>query len=497
MGSSKKIVKGFVWGTITNIVTAIYGFIAVPILIKYFGKSEYGLIGLAMSINVYLRLMDMGLNSTNVRFFSTWLAEDNYERLRKGFQTSLAFYGIIGLINAIVLLIVSYYSDVIFNVSPEQDEILKHLFCVLSLTAFCSWLSSCFDQLIKATESIAWLQIRALFTKLLMIFVLVITILYELSIEWYYSLTCLASLSIVPFSINKIKHDIPKISFLPFWDNTTFKEMLPYMINIFSFGLFQFSFYNLRPVFLGMQGSIESVADYRILNGIVGIVTMIGGAFTGILLPSSSKIVAQNNKEAYYKVAYDGTKYVSIVLCFCAFGMMSIGKDLITLYVGIEYLYLIPWLNLWLICTLFTHNQAISSLILASNDIRAITYSSVIASILGLLTAWFFIPYYQVGGTVLAFILYGSIQLIFFYMYYWPKVMKIDSYRVFSSLFLPYVLIGSISYIVCIVIPHYENQWLNIVLFGVLFVFIYCGLTYFTLNKKDINFIISNIINKK
>ena len=75
--------------------------------------------------------------------------------------------------------------------------------------------------------------------------------------------------------------------------------------------------------------------------------------------------------------------------------------------------------------------------------------------------------------------------------------MKIDSYRVFFSLFLPYVLIGSISYIVCIVIPHYENQWINIVLFGVLFVFIYCGLTYFTLNKKDINFIISNIINKK
>ena len=96
MGSSQKIVRGVVWSTIVNIVNAIYGFIAVPILIRYFGKAEYGLIGLAMSVNVYMRLMDMGFNSTNVRFFSTWLTEKNHVRLLKGFQTSLSFYGVIG-----------------------------------------------------------------------------------------------------------------------------------------------------------------------------------------------------------------------------------------------------------------------------------------------------------------------------------------------------------------------------------------------------------------
>ena len=111
MGSEKKIVKGVVWSTLTNIINAIYGFISVPILINYFGKAEYGLIGLAMSVNVYMNLMDMGFNSTNVRFFSNWLAHKNYDRLLKGFQTSLSFYGIIGLINVFVLLIVAFFSD--------------------------------------------------------------------------------------------------------------------------------------------------------------------------------------------------------------------------------------------------------------------------------------------------------------------------------------------------------------------------------------------------
>lgn len=231
--------------------------------------------------------------------------------------------------------------------------------------------------------------------------------------------------------------------------------MLPYCLNIFSFGLFQFSFYNLRPVFLGIQGTVESVADYRVLNGIIGAVTMLGGAFIGILLPSTSKVVANHDKKAYYRMAYDGTKYISILICFCCFGMMSVGTEVLTLYIGESYLYLTPWLNLWLLCTLSTHNQAISSLILAGNDIRAISYSTAAASIIGLLTAWFLIPYYEIGGVCIAFAIYAVIQLVFYYIYYWPRKMGIDSARVLTKCFLPYVVIGIVLYYIVHFIPTY------------------------------------------
>ena len=287
MGSSKKIVSGVIWSTFVNVINALYGFIAVPILINHFGKAEYGLIGLAMSVNVYMNLMDMGFNSTNVRFFSTWLAQNRHERLLKGFQTSLSFYSVIGLINAIVLLIVAFFSKEIFNVTIEQDSILKHLFYILAISAFCQWFSSCFDQIIKATENVAWIQKRTLLTKILMILVLGSTVWFDFSIELYFILTCLAQLAIVPMSVGMIRRQIPYISFMPKWDKQSFREMLPYCMNIFSFSLFQFSFYNLRPVFLGIQGSVESVADYRILNGIICVVTMLGGAVVGILLPST------------------------------------------------------------------------------------------------------------------------------------------------------------------------------------------------------------------
>lgn len=496
MGSSKIIVSGVIWSTFVNVINALYGFIAVPILINHFGKAEYGLIGLAMSVNVYMNLMDMGFNSTNVRFFSTWLAQNRHERLLKGFQTSLSFYSVIGLINAIVLLIVAFFSKEIFNVTIEQDSILKHLFYILAISAFCQWFSSCFDQIIKATENVAWIQKRTLLTKILMILVLGSTVWFDFSIELYFILTCLAQLAIVPMSVGMIRRQIPYISFMPKWDKQSFREMLPYCMNIFSFSLFQFSFYNLRPVFLGIQGSVESVADYRILNGIIGIVTMLGGAFIGILLPTTSKVIANHDKEAFYKVAYDGTKYISILICFCCFGMMSVGSEVLTLYVGKSYLYLIPWFNLWLLCTLGTHNQAISSLILAGDDIRAISYSSIVASVVGLILSWVLIPKYQIGGVCIAFAAYMLIQMLFYYCYYWPIKMKINSRIVLFKCFLPYAATGGILYEIIRCINVCNNILLLFLIKGICFVLSFVAFTLIIIDSNSRKFIF-NIIKRK
>lgn len=495
MGSSKKIVSGVIWSTIVNVINALYGFIAVPILINHFGKAEYGLIGLAMSVNVYMNLMDMGFNSTNVRFFSTWLAQNKHERLLKGFQTSLSLYSIIGLINAGILVVVALFSNSIFNVTTDQDNILKHLFYILAISAFCQWFSSCFDQIIKATENVAWIQKRTLVTKILMILALVSTVWFDFSIELYFILTSLAQLAIVPMSVGMIRRQIPYISFMPKWDKQSFREMLPYCMNIFSFSLFQFSFYNLRPVFLGIQGSVESVADYRILNGIIGIITMLGGAFIGILLPSTSKVIANHNKEAFYKVAYDGTKYISILICFCCFGMMSVGTEVLTLYVGKSYLYLIPWFNLWLLCTLGTHNQAISSLILAGDDIRAISYSSIVASVVGLILSWVLIPKYQIGGVCIAFAVYVIIQLLFYYCYYWPFKMGINSWVVFYKNFLPYLILGYILYEGIHLVFISENCWILLLSKSLLFMITYVMVVIAIINKRDRYFLL-NIIKK-
>lgn len=488
MGSSQKIAKGVFWTTLVNIVNGIYGFISVPILIAYFGKSDYGLIGLAISINVYLSLMDIGLNSTNVRFFSNWITKQEYSQVNKLFQTSLSFYGTIGLINALILVLMSFFSQQIFHLDAEQSIIIKHLFYILAISAFISWFTSCFDQLIRANEYVGWTQKVTLLPKAVQLIVLVLTVTCRFSIELYYALTVFAMFLVIPFCIYKIKQICPYVSFRLNFDKPTFKEILPYSLNIFSFGIFQFSINNLRPVFLGMQGSIESVADYRILNGIISIVFMLGGAFMGVILPSASKVVASGDKKAQNKIAYSGTKYVTIALCFCCFGVISVCTELLTLYVGAEYLYLTNWLILWLLIVVLGHNQAISSLILAGTDIRAITYNTMVASVIGLLVCWFTIPYFQIGGTVIAYGIYSILQILFYYLYYWPRIMRINSKKVFMESFFPYVFLGGIISLVCIYINFNINIWYTFFIKGFLFTIFYMGVVVLLMKKEDKEF---------
>lgn len=495
--SSKKIASGIIWTTLANVINGVYGFFSVPLLISYYGKSDYGLIGLAMSINVYLRLMDLGFNSTNIRYFSNWLSKKEYHNVSRLFQTSLSFYGLLGFLNAAILLVTSFFSDSIFTLSAEQDVIIKHLLYILSISAFISWYTSCFDQLVKAHEYVGWTQKITLIPKVAQIIILVFTVMIGFTIEWYYALTAFSMLLIIPFMVKKIKDLSPYISFRPVFDTKMFKEVLPYSLNIFSFGLFQFSILNLRPVFLGIESTPESITDYRIIEGVVKIVILLGGAFISVLLPSASKIVAQNDDSAFKKIAYQGTKYITIAICICCFGMITIVPEILTVYVGKEYLYLSIWLDLWLLSTLVTHNQAISSLILAGSDIRAITYITIFSSIVGLVICWLLIPIYDVGGTVISYCIYCAIQMLFFYFYYWPKVMKIDSMKVFMTSFLPYVFIGGILSIVLRSwnLSH-NTAWIVIFIKGFLFMMLFSIMTYLALNKQDKDFL-WKIVNRR
>lgn len=489
MGSGKKIVNGIAWTVVLNIVNGVWGFITVPILIAYLGKANYGLVGLAMSVNAYLRLMDLGFNSTNVRFFSNWLTKREFNKVNRLFQTSMSFYGTIGLINAIVLLIVSFFSSSIFNVTPEQDVIVKHLFYILAISAFISWYTSCFEQIIAANELVGWVKRLYFLPKLLQIVILILTVTLHFTIEWYYALTTFSMFVLIPFMYKKIRILYPFVSFKPSFDKRIFKEVIGYSLNLFSFGIFQFSVIHLRPLFLGIESTPESITDYQVLNGMIGIVLTLGGAFIGVVLPSASKVVASGDKVAQDRIAYKGTKYISITLCFCCFGMMSIAPQLLTAYVGESYLYLTYWLDLWLLSTLVAHNQAVSSLILAGSDVRAITYSTLSATIIGLLLCWFLIPIFDVGGTVIGYVAYCLVQILFYYLYYWPKVIKISSKRIFRHSFAPFAIVGLIICIGLRFAPLSLGAWPSIFIKGAAFAIVYFVWVYFILDKEDKAFI--------
>lgn len=475
---------------IANVVNAIYGFVVAPLCIRYFGKADYGLIALAFSVNSYMQLMDLGLASTNVRFFANWLASGDRDKVNRLMQTCTAFYVIVGLFNAVVLGVVAAFVERIFNVTAAQAEILRMLLVVLAGMAVVNWACSCLGQMISAMENVAWTQKCQVFAKVLMIFVLMLTFSCQLSLVQYVIASQTVALIIIPLNLWKVWHEAPFISFLPRFDWSTFKMILPYSLNIFSFGFFQFLFYQSRTLFLGIRTTPEIVTEYNVIGGIAGLTSIVSGVFLGALLPSASRVVAKGDRENYERVAYQGTKFICVSLAFCGFGLMTIGRDLLFVYVGESFLHLVPWLMLWLFTVVLgSHNQCISSLILAGADIWAITCNTIVSSLIGLVATWLLIPKLGPGGPIVAYLIYVVCQVAFYWFYYWPRKMAISSWRIVSRMFVPYVFLGSVLFGGICALPHLDNHWLNVFLFGGLFAVLFvCG-SYLLFDNSDKDFI--------
>ncbi len=495
MSNIKNIFSGVAWSLICNVTNAAYGFFSVPLLLTYFGKEKYGLIGIAISVNIYLKILDMGFSSGNVKFFSSYLVKNDYDGLRKLFQSSLLFYLVIAFVNALVLVSLSLFSSQIFHLSATDDEIFKQLIYILIITSFPVWGGNVMEQLLRSNDLVGWQQRILLLTKVAQLVVLFLTIYLKLNIISFFALNTLCSVINIPFYASRINKLNLGISFLPKYYKQAMAEVLPYCLSIFSFGIFQFSANYLRPVFLGMKLGLTSVSDYRVVEGIANLILILGSSFVGVILPHATKVRELGDKESEMKIAMDGTRYITIFLGLIVFGFTLSSKELIILYVGEKNAYLVPWLNLWVFSLLGLHNSALSSLVLVSNSLRTIIYMSAFSTIFSLTLAWFLMDSFGMGGVIISYTCYVVFQVAYYYIYYYPTKLKYNSFKIFTESFLfPIAVIGFIGIAVKWIFSMQviSNIWVLIIVKESVFALIALVVLYqFLFTKSDKEYIIA------
>ncbi|MBN1819068.1 MAG: hypothetical protein JXR31_02490 [Prolixibacteraceae bacterium] len=503
MGESSysKILSGSFWGIASVVFDSIAKFITIPLLIGYYGKADYGLIALAFSLNVYLRLLDMGVGIGAVRYLSMWLAKNEKDKIIKASQSSIVFYGGLGAINTTILIVVGIYADHIFELQPDQINVFKWMMFILAASTIINWLSYIVKQLLTANEDLAWINQMTLITSTLTFGTAIITIGLKLTLPVYFTLYIISTLFILPLNIYRLrKTDISPWKLIkPKWHYPVFKEILMYSLAIFAMGIFQFSATNLRPVLLGAfapQG-VSVVTDYRVIETICLFVMTLGGVFFQVLLPASSKNVALGDTKKTEFLVYSGTKYVSLFLALIIFGLVINAKSLLDIYVGEEFLYLTVWLVFWLLTLLELHVAPVSSLILSTGRTRPLVYSAALGFIASASLTILLAPVYNVGAAVIGYLVHILIQVGFSYFYYIPYILKLDGKRIFVNSFLPSTLLAAVSGIGVIMINKLfviDSDLLKIIFRSVLFMMFYGLLCYkLILKPEELQYILQRL----
>lgn len=477
----------FMWVVIAKISDASVKFFTIPLLLNYFGKDTYGILILAISTNAYMDLLDMGINTGAIKYFSQWIGEKKYNLIHTVSRTSMSFYLIIGIINSLILLLLATFGKHLFNVTDLQFSVLQKMFLILSVYCIINWATSIFNQLLIADEKIQFLQYVNIGKSVFNFLLIIISIQFHFSLVTYFLLfLTVNSIVLVPYYLKAKQANLIR-SFIPGFDWHNFKPILIYSIAIFAMSIFQFTATQSRPLVLGIFNTTGSaiLTEYRIIEVFPLFIISIGGMILTILLPVTSKFVNQNNQDKIAEMAYKGTIFTSILVSLLCFPIIINSRDILTLYVGHEYAFLAPWLNLWVITIiLYLHNSPVASLVLSTGKTRMLVYSSATACVVSIIINAILCQYFGAGSAVIGYFIYILIQMSFYYLYFNKKILNLRSLQVFKSFFIPTALAVVSTVPVYLIHLNSITRFQNIIFKSSLWLLLFVG---FLISLKVIN----------
>jgi len=119
---SKQLPKNLIANIFYFIINILIGLFLVPLFIDTLGIASYGIIPLATSMTSYVNLVTQSLNASVSRYLTIDLQKQDYKKANVTFNTSL--FGTFGITLLMIplILIVSYYSPILFDIPANQKQ---------------------------------------------------------------------------------------------------------------------------------------------------------------------------------------------------------------------------------------------------------------------------------------------------------------------------------------------------------------------------------------
>ncbi len=466
-------VASFFWSTLQKVLSAVLGFVSVPLLLGYYGKADYGIIALASACNGYMHLLDLGMNTGAVKFFSQWRAEGKTDLINRVARTNISFYLIISLINALMLVALALFGEGLFSVSHEQFLQLRSCLFIIALFSVLSWGTTTFSQLLVADMRITFtvqLQSVQVVLKFLLI-VLVISMNLTLS-TYFFWLTAIVASLLVPYAIKCRKEGlIDSLRPAAYWGD--FKTVLTFSLSIFALSVFHMTATQSRAILLGVfsNNAAEVVSEFRIIEVVPQLIIMIGGTLTSIFLPKTSDMVARNNRAEIEQFAYKWTTLTSVITNMLCMPFVCCASEVLTAYVGADYAPLSKWMIIWIFTVLVQiHTTPGNALFLAYGRTKPLVIAWAIACVVSILVNAALCKYFGVGSAVIGFFVYILIEIGVNYVWFYRTILNLSRRRMLACFLIPTVIALAWLYAVRFIPLNIEwfaalgERWSNIAL---------------------------------
>ena len=329
--------KGLLLSYFTVIVKNLSLLLYTQIMLRFLGKSEYGLYQIANSIISNLSLLNLGFSFAYIKFYTGFSVKKDEKRIQKLNGTYLLFFMVISVLACLIgSLLVQNSGTFLANSSLSQKNKLKNLMFFMIINVILTFMSATFESNILANEKFVFQQLRQMlqsaFLPLLTVPILlfyhtdVVTIVIIQTLITFISLCCN-----LYFCFHKIHM---RVSF----KNLEFSFMKE--IGVFSFFIFLNQLFNQindsAPVFtLGILANTKQVAVYSVVNQLKALFLTFSQVLTTVFIPKVNRLVHQSNDSTELtQLMIKIGQYQLLILGLFLGGFILLGKTFLLLWLG-------------------------------------------------------------------------------------------------------------------------------------------------------------------
>lgn len=322
----------------TNILLhAVLGFIYVPILLHYIGKSEYGLYQLMGSLIAYFSVMDFGLSAAVIRFYAKYKALKDSIGMENILAISVRGYGAVTVLALAIGFVCYGFLDVIFAGSMTVSEVdeAKQIFLLLLLNIVITLSTMVFRSVINAHERFFFLKGMETIQLVLQPILVVLVLQRHPSVFSVAAVQTVLNLVLSGARVYYCFHDLHVKIHFHYWNHELFSEFKKLALSVFAVSLIDQVFWKTNQIILGIISGTTAVAVYSIASLIYMNYMALSIAISGVYLPHVTGMVAR--KESIGKLSnlfIQIGRWQYYLLALVGTGFIIFGKQFISLWAG-------------------------------------------------------------------------------------------------------------------------------------------------------------------
>lgn len=277
------------------LLQVIIGFIYVPILLHYIGKSEYGLYQLMGSLIAYFSVMDFGLSAAVIRFYAKYRALKDKVGMENILAISMRGYGIVTVLVLVIGGVCYALLDRIFAGSMTMAEIAesKDIFLLLLLNIAVTLSTMVFRSVINAQERFLFLKGMETVQLVMQPALVVLVLMQHPSAFSVAAVQTVLNIILSGVRVFYCFHDLHITIRFHYWNHELFSAFRKLALSVLAVSLIDQVFWKTNQIILGIISGTNAVAVYSIASLIYMNYMALSVAISGVYLPHVTGMVAK------------------------------------------------------------------------------------------------------------------------------------------------------------------------------------------------------------